>query len=325
MPSKTKGILLYIGTLMIELFITATARLTAYTILTLLPQLALLSVIIFYQTNERAVYVSIILSSVISIIGLIVAYAPIVLSLVTFLGGGSGHTLTRMALGARHPSTREKKKIFSVISQIQKSAGKRKLEGFARIYIIDTQIEYMYLIGNTLYISSPAVNGRYLRSQLTHELGHHQHADGLMVLSLRRFVMPLMYIFVSPVRDYSTARPKSVQNPTEKPATPELNIVIPNIIDDTEAETFFAIINRVLFFAMSVAGGGLGVWLMSPLWSAYFRERDYAADQFVAKYKMKDEMLSYLEENRFYDTSVPFMRNWQPANEQRIDVLSRTT
>jgi len=62
---------------------------------------------------------------------------------------------------------------------------------------------------------------------------------------------------------------------------------------------------------------------MSPFWSAYFRERDYAADQFVAKYDMKDEMMSYLERNCFYDTSVPFMRNWRPANEQRIDALSR--
>ena len=321
MPSKAKGILLYIVTLMIELIFTASARFIAYSILTLIPQAALVSLIIFYQTNERIVSIAFFISAVIYIIGLIVAYAPIVFSMITFLGGGSGHTFTRMALGARHPSTREKKKVFSIISQIQKNAGKRTLEGFARIYVIDSQTEYMYLIGNTLYISSLAINSDYLQSRLAHELGHHQQSDGLLILGLRRFVLPLMYIFVSPVRDYSTARPKSVQNPAERPDAPEFNIVIPNLVDDSEAETFFAIINRILFFAMSFAGGGLGVWLMSPFWSAYFRERDYTADQFVSRYKMKDELVSYLETNRFYDTSVPFMRNWQPANEQRIDAL----
>lgn len=52
-----------------------------------------------------------------------------------------------------------------------------------------------------------------------------------------------------------------------------------------------------------------------------FRERDYLADKFVVACKLKDEQIAYLEENRFYDTSVPFMLNWQPANEQRIDKL----
>ncbi len=262
MISKLKGIFLYMVTLMIELFITATTRFTVYFILTLIPQLALLGLVWTYSSNERLVNTSITIYGLIYIIGLIVAYAPIVLSLVTFLGGGSGHTFTRMALGARHPSTREKKKIFAVIAQIQKSVGKRKLQGFARIYIVDSQAEHLYLIGNTLYISSTAVGSDYLRAQLAHELGHHQNSDGLMILGLRRFVMPLMYIFVSPVRDYSTSRPNVVQNPAERPNAPEFQIVIPNMVDDKEAEIFFAIINKVLFFAMSFAGGGLGVWLI---------------------------------------------------------------
>ncbi|MCO5194712.1 MAG: hypothetical protein M9930_15710, partial [Anaerolineae bacterium] len=56
-------------------------------------------------------------------------------------------------------------------------------------------------------------------------------------------------------------------------------------------------------------------------WARYFRERDYFADQFVVRCELKDELLEYLEEKRFYDTSVPYMLGWRPANEQRIDKL----
>lgn len=81
-------------------------------------------------------------------------------------------------------------------------------------------------------------------------------------------------------------------------------------------------VNNLLFFLFSFAGGGLGVWVTSPLWARYFRERDYLADQFVVSCELKDELLEYLEEKRFYDTSVPYMLGWRPANEQRIDKLS---
>ena len=73
---------------------------------------------------------------------------------------------------------------------------------------------------------------------------------------------------------------------------------------------------------MSLVGGGVGTWLLSWSWANYFRERDYLADNFVVACNLKDELIAYLEENRFYDTSVPFMLNWQPANEQRIDKLA---
>ena len=82
-------------------------------------------------------------------------------------------------------------------------------------------------------------------------------------------------------------------------------------------------VNGLIFFVLSLAGGGVGAWLLSWSWASYFRERDYLADNFVVACNLKDELTAYLEENRFYDTSVPFMLNWQPANEQRIDKLQR--
>jgi hypothetical protein len=80
-------------------------------------------------------------------------------------------------------------------------------------------------------------------------------------------------------------------------------------------------VNGLIFFVLSLVGGGVGTWLLSWSWASYFRERDFLADKFVVACDLKDELIAYLEENRFYDTSVPFMLNWQPANEQRIDKL----
>ena len=80
-------------------------------------------------------------------------------------------------------------------------------------------------------------------------------------------------------------------------------------------------VNQLIFFLFSITGGGLGVWLTSWLWAKHFREPDYLADGFVVQRKLKAQLVEYLEEKRFYDTSVPYMLGWQPANEQRVERL----
>jgi hypothetical protein len=166
-------------------------------------------------------------------------------------------------------------------------------------------MEFMYLIGTTLYASSGSFGSKYFQSLLAHELGHNQNSDGATILALRRFVFPVSYLFIRNVRDFSTGRLTAAREGGSPSPT----------------DVFYSMVNGLIFFVLSLAGGGVGAWLLSWSWASYFRERDYLADKFVVACDLKDELLAYLEENRFYDTSIPFMLNWQPANEQRIDKL----
>ena len=303
-PNKPDG--LYVVTLLIEFFISAAARMTLYGLIVLLPVASLIAGLIFWQSEFWQALIAFLLF-LIWLLGMIVGYSPIALSILAYLGYGSGHTLTRFALGARKPSQREQTQIVTVLKEVTEAMGKIQLAGFSGIYIVDSPLEYLYLIGTTLYLSSGAIGSRHFQAMVAHEMGHLQHGDGATILALRRLIFPLFYIFIANVRDFSTSKPN--------PKRDEHRLSPANI--------FYNMVNQVIFFLFSMMGGGLGVWLTSWLWANYFREADYAADGFVVQRKLKAQLVEYLEEKRFYDTSVPYMLGWQPANEQRIDKVGK--
>lgn len=234
------------------------------------------------------------------------AALPMIWSLMSYLGLGGGFSLTRLALGARQPSRREMQTILERLQMIRAGLPREALS-FSHIFIRDdSSLATTYTVGTTLYISSGAVRDeRYLEVLLAHELGHVNNGDGGLVLALRRLVFPLFYLFFGNISQYSTARAAPPSN--DAPRLP--------------SDVFYAVTNSLLFGLMAFLGGGLGVYLLSLWWASYFRERDYLADQFVVECGLRDTLLDYLELNRFYDTSVPYMMGWQPANELRIDRL----
>lgn len=232
----------------------------------------------------------------------ILSYANIFLSLQALWAGGG--YLTRFVLGARQMSTREKETIYAALAEIAERA-QRPVKGFSAIYILDTPFDQVNLIGTTLYISSGAVQSEALRVILAHEIGHLDNDDGRVVLALRRMVFVPFQLFLAGVRKYST----NAANP--KPELREFEAM----------EVFYFLMNKLLFVLCALWGGGLGVWLASWHWAKFFRETDYKADAFVASLGYKDQLIEYLEQGKFYDTAVPYMAGWHPANELRIDHL----
>ncbi len=321
MNSQTKPNRLYILTLLIEFFVSSMARLTLYILLTIIPLILMVAGMMLLE-NGMLKFLATILFYLVMILGLVISFGPLVLSILAYAEYGGGHTLTRLALGAREPSRRELQQIQEVQRRIIDASGRRRINGFSGTYIIDSPTEMIYLIGRTLYLSSGSLRSRHFQQMLAHELGHNQQGDGAMILALRRLVLPIFYVFVGKVRDFSTARPASRERILERP---EVDIRIPDMksLDSDPAATFYSMVNSLIFFLFSFVGGGLGVWLTSGLWARYFRERDYLADRFVIESRMKDELVDYLEIGKFYDTSVPYMLGWQPANEQRIDKILR--
>jgi Zn-dependent protease with chaperone function len=85
---------------------------------------------------------------------------------------------------------------------------------------------------------------------------------------------------------------------------------------------------RVLFISL-FARGGLSLWLTKPAWGAYWRQREYKADQYAAKLGQADELADFLEIHALiHDHPVPFMwltEHTHPPTELRIDKLRNTT
>lgn len=238
------------------------------------------------------------------IIAFLISYSNIFVSLAAYIGLGGGSTVTRFVLGAREPSRREEAKLYEVFGEITARAD-FPVDSFSRLFILDAPFTYSYVVGTTLYISSGAINDRHLQALLAHELGHLYYGDGETILALRRLVFPIFQFFVGSVRDFSSARP---------PYRPEAK-------DFDAKEIFFSLLTKVLFFVLAFLGGGIGVWVMSWSWASYFRKCDYVADAFAVRLGFKDQLIEYLEETKFYDTSIPYMLGWRPSNELRIDRL----
>ena len=306
-PQEGKSSKLYFPTLIIELFTATWVRAAIYGLIILVPVLICIAGLLLADSD----LITTLLTVVVLLLGIsvgVVTFGPIVTSVAAFIGYGGGHTATRFALGARELSTRELNQLTEAQSAILSAAtasGVTPVKGLSANLVIDSPLEYMYLVGTTLYVSSGSFGSKYFQSMLAHELGHNQNGDGATILALRRLVFPAAYLFIRNVRDFSTGR----LAPTREGGTV------------SSVDTFYSMVNGLIFFGLSLAGGGVGTWLLSWPWAAYFRERDYLADKFVVACGLKEELLAYLEENRFYDTSVPYMLNWQPANEQRIDKL----
>ncbi|MDP9379002.1 MAG: M48 family metalloprotease [Chloroflexota bacterium] len=72
---------------------------------------------------------------------------------------------------------------------------------------------------------------------------------------------------------------------------------------------------------LALAGGGLGLWLLNPLWTWYWREREYEADRFAARCGQGPALVEYLEQHQVFDVATPYFMGTHPYTELRIDRL----
>ena len=74
-------------------------------------------------------------------------------------------------------------------------------------------------------------------------------------------------------------------------------------------------------FVLALAGGGLGLILLNPLWVWYWRQREYAADAYAARCGQAAPLAEYLEDHQGFDVAVPYFLAEHPYTELRIDRL----
>jgi Zn-dependent protease with chaperone function len=234
---------------------------------------------------------------------LFLAALPLIFSIAWLILPG-GDFWTRISLGARDPSKREREMLTSAVTVIgERNQTSMKIYAPHSWYVVDSSEVNAFVIGTTLYLTREMLRSPYLAAVLAHEYGHLNSWDGRLVLVLRRLVLPFVH---------------TLSQLTRQPA-PGTMIVV----GGDPLSSFYYLIRIWMFTLMlSLVGGGFGLWLLNPLWLYYWRDREYVADRFAAALGFAGEIEEFLEQHHLhFDTAVPYFLSTYPYTELRIDRL----
>ncbi len=225
--------------------------------------------------------------------------------------GGSGWWW-QQRIGGRHPSEREQLAYQDAIALLQDHTD-RPLPAPGKWFVLDTPEPDAAVLGNTLMLSRGLLDSPHLPAVLAHELGHLGTPDGRITAALNRLVIhPAVYD----------------KDPEER----ERREHAPIQINDDMVLLIAITIVVVAWCTRKLAKackGGLGLYLLKPIWGQYWREREYTADDYAAGLGQADELADFLEIHALiHDHPIPFIwlsEHSHPPTELRIDRLRTHT
>lgn len=246
-----------------------------------------------------------------SLFAVILAFANIGLSLLTasgmFIKGMAGNTYTRLSLGARDSSRREREKVIPALEQIAERTSKT-IRAPDYWFVLDKPLLNAYAVGSTLYVTRELIKSPYLAAVLAHEFGHFNSADGRLILANQRFILPFGFLLKQIDQKVVVPGMWIVTGLTQEQYSPRTDYLISLLI-------------LLLSFAFSLMAGGFGLLVLNPLWLWYWREREYEADHFAAECDFAQPLVDYLEQHEYFDVAQPFFLSAHPYTELRIDRL----
>jgi Zn-dependent protease with chaperone function len=210
--------------------------------------------------------------------------------------------------GGRTPSRREHQAYSDAIELLQANS-QTSLVPPAEWFVLDTTEPNAAVIGDTLMLSRGLLNGPHLAAVLAHELGHLATPDGRLTAALSRLVI------------YSPSYARRSQEPRSQPAR-QLNI------QGNRITLLMLLVGGAIWLTrrtIALMRGGLGLYVLRPVWGNYWRAREHAADTFAAQLGQADELADFLETHHLiHDHPIPFVwltDHTHPATEHRIDRL----
>lgn len=248
------------------------------------------------------------------VIGAVFGFWPIVASLFHLLvpvtRSGSG-PLERDTLGAREPTRDEMEKIIDTIQHIQATSGKTIKKGAPSEWLVlDEPFPDSYTIGSTVYLTRAAIESDYLPGIMAHEMGHVAHKDGDLLLSIRRFIVPLAY-WVGIDRQATAAGAILGTGMTAHVSRAQTE----------DEKIFFRFQALKIKLWLAFWFGGLGLLLLGRAWARFWRYRDFLADNYAVFIGQEDSLMSALEVYRHVDVAQPYLLTNRPYTAERLDRL----
>jgi Zn-dependent protease with chaperone function len=217
----------------------------------------------------------------------------------------------RLAAGARKPSARERGAIVRVFSLLPGAGAP------ASVLVIDGPDENAWVLGCTLFVERGLFESPHLVAVLAHEAGHLAAGDGRVALAA----------WWLPVRSAAWLAARLMGSRGSGLPQPRATGVGAGILPDPR----FRVLGGLLRLPGIAAGavvllfaGGLVPMLLRPVWAAYRRSREFAADAFAASAGHGPALVEALAEWQVLDVATPWwLRLSHPYVEQRIDRLER--
>ncbi|HEY7892714.1 MAG TPA: M48 family metalloprotease, partial [Solirubrobacteraceae bacterium] len=236
------------------------------------------------------------------------AYWPMIWS-ITALIPRIGHVgeawVWRTRVGGREPSGREREAYEQAIHTLQ-GASDDPLPLPKDWFVIDIPGPEAAVCGHTLMLSRPVLEHPQLPAVLAHELGHLAKWDARLTAALNRLVIQ---------RWPSVLGRGGEEGPSMAPLMPAVWWVLGPL----------ALIVWLTRKAYTSCRGGLGLWLLKPLWANVWRQGEFDADQYAAQLGQAEELAEFLEYHALeLDQPMPF--TWlsdytHPPTALRIDRL----
>jgi Zn-dependent protease with chaperone function len=228
----------------------------------------------------------------------IAAFGPFLYSAFGLALPGQGR-LWRLRLGARRMSSEEREAVLAALELLR--SHEPRLNDRARFYVLDDPLPAAAVRGHALILTRGLIESGSLAAVLAHELGHVDSLDGRLTEALQRLVVwadPL-----GPPNRHGAPPPAEDFKPEPEPSLPWSGL-------------------RLL---LRLAGGGVAGQLLGPLWSAYWRSREYAADAYAASLGQAEDLAGHLADfHQPFDAPQPgvlFKAAQHPPVALRIERL----
>lgn len=229
-------------------------------------------------------------------LALLAALLPLAWSVLGLLLPGHGFVWTRR-IGARRPSA-EEAGLIDDAQQLLRAVDPGLPEARA-VYLLDDPIPAGAARGRSVVLSRGLLETDSVAPVLAHELGHTTTLDGRLTEALDR-----LELWGEPIG----------------PADPRIDAGQPA---REERRGVFAGLTRLIF---RLAAGGCAAALLAPLWAAYWRSREYAADAYAASLGQGEDLARHLADIElsldFPRRRFPFDLAEHPPVAHRIERLT---
>jgi Zn-dependent protease with chaperone function len=228
----------------------------------------------------------------------VAALAPIAWSLAGLALPGRGRVWGRR-LGARRPSSDEAAALADALETLR--CTEPNLPGAAEFLVLDDPLPGAAVRGRTLILSRGLLESESLAAVLAHELGHVDSLDGRLTEALNR-----LQLWGDPLAPVSAERGEGAAV---------------GLDGDPRGALSWGLMRWIL----RLAGGSFAQGLLSPLWAAYWRWREYAADAYAAALGQAEDLARHLSDHEQpFDAPQPgllFKRCEHPPVALRVERL----
>ena len=199
----------------------------------------------------------------------VAALLPVLWSILGFLLPGRGWVWGRR-LGIRRPSDEEAAAIDDAFDLLRAVAPELPTAG--EYAVLDDPVPFAAVRGRIVILSRAVIECDALAAIMGHELGHVNTLDGRLTEALNRLSLWDDPLSLSPTEGEGGS--EHVSNPDPRGAIPW----------------------ALMRFAARLTGGSVGLRLLGPAWSAYWRSREYAADSYAGSLSQAEDLASYLRD-----------------------------